>query len=243
MQVEASDKKGLRHLAKVTTSIVVLMIIEAIFLIAYLRDDLNWMEYLQTSLGTLIICMLFVPSAYLSQKKHNRNAKLKKDWTQIIEGKNENGLHMLVLKNRLQRSFSGIFASFLLVLIVLWRLGVEENFSRKILCVIFFGIAIVLCLLISWCIYHAKLIFSFQHDRFSILKTTGLMMSEEIEFAYKKHPTLKVGKVDESNTVELLSIECDDMPISIKYKMPLDAANKICSYINEHITHYGEGCV
>ncbi len=59
--MEASDKKGLRHLAKVTTSIVFLMIIEAIFLITYLRDDLNWMEYLQTSLGTLMICMLFVP--------------------------------------------------------------------------------------------------------------------------------------------------------------------------------------
>jgi hypothetical protein len=96
--------------------------------------------------------------------RHNKKKydKSEANGLQMCSMVDDNANPSLELKGETRNAVSAWLFSFILAVIIVWRWGVDDNITRKLLCSLFFGLISIIYFLIGCCVYRMKIVITFK---------------------------------------------------------------------------------
>jgi hypothetical protein len=234
MQMEHSKVKN-RLKSTILTSLITVIVVEGGVLAGYLFHSSNQLEYKQFALG-ILIRFLFLMTVVCFKLNKKKQYKSEVKGLQISRMVDDNGTPYLELKGGMHTALSAWLFSFILAIIIVWRLGVDDNITRKLLCLSFFGTLSIFCFLIGWCISRMRLVITFGSDKFVVFKTIGIGDGKQMNFSYNKGYKFYVKQMQGREGINDIYIRGNDgISTPIKCKLSQELANSVCAYANEQI--------
>lgn len=231
-----SNKTPTTLTEKFIASVGLLVIIELLLLAGKIFGSISAKEYglFAFTLPVIIVIWLLV----LLRNRRISSDRSVKNWYRIAYGQSSERIAYLTIKGMPRNAIPSWLLSILLCALIVWRLEVDDNLVRKVLCASAFGLISVICFLIGIAVCRMGVIITFGHDKFYVFMSAGLGGGVQKEFSYDDWLELRPSQSQGYDVSALDFVGVNGGREMLRCRVSKSQADLICAYVNEQMSSH-----